>query len=306
LSFYPFHLIYIFSFSGNTQGTELALKIKDAEINESNAKVWLANSLFHSQNSFEEGREQLIELIKSDNLRISKAAQEALNVPPCKKPELTEHFIEDLKKNKSLYNVRKSKKILTWTLAIINLGLFFYSSSNPEFTNQFTLRTPEIFETKEYWRLLTTTFMHFDLAHCLSNVIMLLLFGMFTESHFSKIKYLIIYILSGFFGMAIITFMHKTNTHTTIILGASGSTMALVGSQLAIILKKRQRLALKVFNYQIFLLIGICFFQFTSDLLTPRVSFTAHFSGLVFGLALAYLLYREQEQSMEFKDEQQS
>ncbi|MCM8535022.1 MAG: rhomboid family intramembrane serine protease [Lentisphaeraceae bacterium] len=306
LSFYPFHLIYIFSFSGNIAGTKMALKVKETEINESNAKVWLANSLFHSPDSLEEGRAELIELVTSDNLRISKSAQEALNVPPCQKPELTNHFIDDLKRNEALYKIRKNRKILTVTLALVNLGLFFYSSSNTQFADQFTLRTPEIYETKEYWRLLTTTFMHFDLAHCLSNVIMLLLFGVFTESHFNKIKYLTIYILSGLFGMAIITFMHRTNTHATIILGASGSTMALLGSQLAIILKKRQRLALKVFNYQIFLLIGICFFQFTSDLLTPRVSFTAHFSGLVFGLALAYLLYKGQEQPVELKDEQQS
>ena len=83
----------------------------------------------------------------------------------------------------------------------------------------------------ELWRLVTSMFLHGDLLHLFSNMFSLLIFGSYIELSFSKVKFLLIYFISGFLGSLFTVFFLPLNT---ISLGASGAIFGLIGAVLSL------------------------------------------------------------------------
>lgn len=80
----------------------------------------------------------------------------------------------------------------------------------------------------EYYRLFTCMFLHIGIMHLACNMYSLYVVGREVESLFGKIKYIIIYVLSGIFG----SIMSIAFTHNTISAGASGAIFGLLGALL--------------------------------------------------------------------------
>ena len=59
---------------------------------------------------------------------------------------------------------------------------------------------PYITEYKEYYRLFTSMFLHFDMTHLLNNMLTLGVVGMNVEPILGKTRLLIIYLSSGLVG----------------------------------------------------------------------------------------------------------
>ena len=62
---------------------------------------------------------------------------------------------------------------------------------------------PLIVEKKEYYRLLTSVFMHFGISHLVNNMIIQFVLGDNLERALGKIKYLVFYLLCGVGEMCI-------------------------------------------------------------------------------------------------------
>ena len=102
--------------------------------------------------------------------------------------------------------------------------------------------------------------------------------------------------------MIIVTVMSKAG-QPTITIGASGSTMALLGAYIAVLLRQNRRLSIKIRKQQLFLLFCFILIQSRMDLISEQISFTAHIVGLVFGLVTAYFLYEQKKTEVELKIE---
>ena len=77
----------------------------------------------------------------------------------------------------------------------------------------------------EYYRLLSCIFMHGGIIHLLCNMYCLYVIGPQVESFFGKIKYIVIYLLSGIIGS-----LMSLSITNSISLGASGAIFGLLGS----------------------------------------------------------------------------
>lgn len=59
---------------------------------------------------------------------------------------------------------------------------------------------PDIFENGQWYRILTSMFMHFGAEHLINNMVMLYILGYQIEENFGRVKYLITYFICGIAG----------------------------------------------------------------------------------------------------------
>ena len=313
--YFIFHLIYLAAYSGNKKLLEKIFTLPVKDLKDENKAFWTALCLFKSESSQEEGRIKLQELTTSENLRISRSSSAALKNTEIIDTREHESSIDKLS-FRLFDNLEdhlgpvKSSYSCTHFFIIINLILYLFTRPdlNPNFpynniSESLILFLPESVETHQWWRILTTTFLHGSLIHFLSNMLMLLIFGYMVEPYFSTLKMTVIYLGAGIAGMIIVTLNHIPGT-LSITLGASGSTMALMGAYIAILLKQNNRSSVKLRRQQLAFLFILILFQSRIDLISPQISFTAHVSGLVFGLISAYIFYKPLYTDLENNSEQ--
>lgn len=181
---------------------------------------------------------------------------------------------------------------LTLLLILINVLVFFYSLTNPDyfFTNYgFSVNN---LLSGRYYTIITSMFLHAGLWHLAANMIALLLLGTAVESKIKSWPYLLVYFLGGIFGnllmypLTLVPFFGYTVD--TIAVGASAAISALIGLGTFVCPGK-----LTMFPIIIpipFIVVGAIYFVSTlSNLLMPsEIAYPAHLAGLatgaVFGL----------------------
>ena len=160
------------------------------------------------------------------------------------------------------------KPIVTYSLIFICILVFIlmYVLGNGS-TDNYTL----LVFGANYYRLFTSMFLHIGILHLLCNMYSLYIIGKEVENVFGKVKYLIIYLLSGIAG----SILSLAFNHNTICAGASGAIFGLLGALLYFgATLTRTIIPVIVLN----LIIG-----FTSS----GIDNAAHIGGLVGGILIA-------------------
>ncbi len=138
------------------------------------------------------------------------------------------------KRNKIAEKIFSYKQpIVTYIIMAICIILFILMELSGGSTNSQTLlkygaNLDVLVKNGEYYRLFTCIFLHIGIMHLLCNLYSLYVIGREVENLFGKIKYIIIFILSGIFG----SIMSLAFTHNTISAGASGAIFGLLGALL--------------------------------------------------------------------------
>ena len=126
------------------------------------------------------------------------------------------------------------KPIVTYSLIFICILVFIlmYVLGNGS-TDNYTLlvfgaNVDTLTKNGDYYRLFTSMFLHIGILHLLCNMYSLYIIGKEVENVFGKVKYLIIYLLSGIAG----SILSLAFNHNTICAGASGAIFGLLGALL--------------------------------------------------------------------------
>ncbi|MET8761805.1 rhomboid family intramembrane serine protease [Lentzea sp. NPDC004782] len=152
-------------------------------------------------------------------------------------------------------------------------GLFSATSMVPELTAQ-----------GEWWRVLTSGFMHFGLIHLALNTAVLYVVGQHVEQELGKLRFVAVYFLSLLGGSASAFYF---GTVCQELAGASGAVFGLMGALL--ILWKRQRRDIST----IVVVVGI---NLVSNLFT-NASLLGHLGGFVIGGLLTLAMVRAPAQN---------
>ncbi len=164
---------------------------------------------------------------------------------------------------------------LVFNLALPIQYLLFFVQINRNIINNF-----------EIWRLITPIFFHANELHLFSNSIALLIFGATVETNqkLSRLKFLLIYFISGFIGNLFSLFLLPFDIKS---LGASGAIFGLIGVTLIIVITDNRALLP-------FALLYIGYFIIASFM--PGINMWAHIFGLLAGLLLGYIFYYRKNQ----------
>lgn len=136
----------------------------------------------------------------------------------------------------------------------------------------------------DYWRLLTSIFIHGGLLHLIVNVFGLGLAGSLLETKLGAIKMILAYLLCGVLASLSSIYFNDI----TISVGASGAIFGLFGIILAFTMFRVYESQMRVFTWMILLLYaGV---NLVLGTLFSGVDNAAHFGGALSGFILGWLL----------------
>jgi rhomboid protease GluP len=183
-----------------------------------------------------------------------------------------------------MYNSQKFKP--TYILIALNMLFYVYTSvaggNFLETSNNMILLYGQvnglIIYNGWYWQLLTSMFIHANIAHLAGNMLFLLIFGLRGEEMFSLPEYLLIYLLGGLTGNLLSLVFLPLDVPSV---GASGAIFAMFG---ACTIYARRTVGQSI--------IGALIYAFFLLLLSSgqNVNDSAHIGGLFAGLLIGYIL----------------
>ena len=139
-----------------------------------------------------------------------------------------------------------------------------------------------------YYRIFTCMFLHFGITHLMNNMVMLGALGWNLELEIGKLRFIIIYFLSGIGGNILSLIAAISAGESAVSAGASGAVFGLMGALLYVVIANRGRLGQLSGRGMIFMVVLSLYFGLTSS----GVDNMAHIGGLICGFIFAVILYR--------------
>ena len=195
------------------------------------------------------------------------------------------------------YGQRQQKAWITMALIVLNILYFVYleavgSSEDVLFMLEHgAMFVPLVLGNHEYYRLITSIFLHFGFAHLMNNMVMLFFLGSILEEEIGSFKYLLLYFVSGVAGNILSAFMDLKTGEFVISAGASGAIFGVIGALLIIVAKNHGHLRTLDGKGMVFMVVCSLYHGFTST----GVDNMAHIGGLLSGILLAFILYRKRQ-----------
>lgn len=136
----------------------------------------------------------------------------------------------------------------------------------------------------EYWRIISSMFMHGGIMHLFQNMVVLGIVGFFSENIFGKKRFVLIYFLSGIVAAIFSLLWHQGNV---ILVGASGAIAGLIGSfAMALLLQNN----FKENKVALFVIFGYFFVNILFGLISNSDN-AAHISGFICGMIMSLMFY---------------
>lgn len=154
---------------------------------------------------------------------------------------------------------------------------------------------PYVMEGHEYYRIFTSMFLHFGINHLLNNMVMLGALGWNLEMETGRIRFLIIYFVSGIGGNLISLYYNMTHGRDVVSAGASGAVFGLMGALLYVVILNKGRIGRLTGRGMLFMVALSLYFGITSS----GVDNMAHLGGLIFGFLSAVIVYRRRKEHIE-------
>ncbi|PXY31727.1 rhomboid family intramembrane serine protease [Prauserella muralis] len=142
----------------------------------------------------------------------------------------------------------------------------------------------------EWWRLVTSGFLHYGLIHIGMNMLALWILGRDLEILLGKVRFLAVYAVSLLGGAAAVFVFEDIRTGTA---GASGAIYGLMGALLVAVLRLRLNPGAAI---------GIIVLNLILSVSIPGISLLGHLGGLVVGaLAMAAMVYAPEKQRVVYQ-----
>lgn len=139
----------------------------------------------------------------------------------------------------------------------------------------------------DWWRLITSTFIHFGIIHLAMNMYALYAAGVYLEPMLGKTKYIVAYLCTGIIAGIVSLWWHKEGLNGA---GASGAIFGLYGVFLALLftnlIPKQVRSAL-LQSIGIFVVFNIVYGM------RSGIDNAAHIGGLLSGMLIGFIFYLE-------------
>lgn len=156
----------------------------------------------------------------------------------------------------------------------------------------------DITKNHEYYRILTSMFLHANTEHLFNNMLVLMFVGANLEKAIGKFKYLFIY-----FGAGIIAGFSSIGYNMLISdkvsgIGASGAIFGVVGAMLYILIINKGQLQ----NISSWQMIIFAVLSLYGGFVSIGIDNTAHIGGFIGGFLLAAIVYRRRKEEDVIKE----
>lgn len=166
------------------------------------------------------------------------------------------------------------KPLVTYGLIAVNVAVFLLQMARPELREQFALWPPAVAHG-QYYRLVTSAFMHYGLMHLAFNMWALYVLGPPLEEHLGRGRYAALYGLSALGGSVMVYLFSAGNAATA---GASGAIYGLFGATFV---------AAKRLHLDVRWLVTLIAINLAMTFTIPGISWQGHVGGLITGAVVA-------------------
>jgi rhomboid protease GluP len=94
----------------------------------------------------------------------------------------------------------ETRPLVTYTFIVINILVFLLQQLSQDVVTEAGLKVNEFIVQGQYWRLFTPMLLHGSIIHLGFNLYALYIFGPGLERHFGHLRFITLFILSGFAG----------------------------------------------------------------------------------------------------------
>lgn len=189
----------------------------------------------------------------------------------------------------------QKKAPCTVSLIVVNTVVFFALSfigmtEDAGFMLQHgAMYAPDIVNNGKYYELFTSMFLHFGFQHLMSNMISLGVMGYQLEDAVGKMRYLLIYLVSGIGGNLLSLAVDMHSGSYAVSAGASGAIFGIVGALLYITIRNYGRVGSVSESGILFMIVVTLYYGFSNT----GVDNFAHIGGLLTGFLMAVILYHK-------------
>jgi membrane associated rhomboid family serine protease len=180
--------------------------------------------------------------------------------------------------------VPSATPLVTYVLIGINVVMFALQTISADLQRELVLFSPAVADG-EWYRLLTSAFLHYGLTHILFNMWALYVVGPPLETWLGRLRYGALYALSALGGSVLVYLLSPLDSATA---GASGAVFGLFGAIFVV----ARRLDLDIRGIATVIVINLVFTFVIPAVSSQRISWQAHIGGLVTGaLVTAVYIY---------------
>ena len=300
---YDVSLLSVLAFGGRLQGLLRLLETRLRKLSRDTSEFWIGTSELAAGATMA-GRERLKKLrgATGDALMRAEAAhrlEQANEIARSPLSPAAEKLLRRLEESDhpatGVFGPRRARPTATVLIIIaLNIAMFVAEVALGGSTNPFTLHRLGALDLLavrfegEYWRLLSSLFLHYGPLHLVFNLYALSVIGPGLEQALGSIRFGICYLLSGLgSGAGVLIWRGLGLDRAEQLVGASGCVLGLVGVWAGLLLRQRDAPLAGRRLKSILVIVAI---QTAFDLSTPQISMAAHLSGLVTGLVLGLVL----------------
>lgn len=189
------------------------------------------------------------------------------------------------REHKSLH----ARPLCVLLLIVINTLIFLYTDWFPagrELIDNGALGYEEVFQNHEYYRFISSMFLHADIDHIFNNMLTLFFLGYFVEKHLGHFPFVFLYFSAGILaGYTSMVYNYAQNSTITSI-GASGAVFGIMGAMICVALMfRKSESGIAINNIALMVFVSVY-----AGYKTSGVDYMAHIGGLVSGLFLCWLI----------------
>ncbi len=176
--------------------------------------------------------------------------------------------------------------IVLINIFVFVLTILFSVTGTADLVSLGSIGWESFFVNHQYYRLITSMFLHSGISHITNNMLVLIMLGTYLEKSVGSISYVIIYTLSGIIGSFTSLFYYHNSGYIINSVGASGCILGIVGALLFIIIKFHGKAEGLSFRQIIF----IAFISIYGGIATSGVDNAAHIGGFIGGFIVCMLI----------------
>jgi membrane associated rhomboid family serine protease len=170
--------------------------------------------------------------------------------------------------------------VLTYGLIAVNVLAFVLQMAVPGLQRELVLWPPAVADG-DYYRLVTSAFMHYGITHLLFNMWALYVVGPPLEAWLGRLRFGALYALSALGGSVLVYMLSPLNAGTA---GASGAVFGLFGATFVV----ARRLQLDIRAVAALIILNLVFTFVYPLLSSQQISWQGHIGGLVAGALVAW------------------
>jgi membrane associated rhomboid family serine protease len=196
-------------------------------------------------------------------------------------PECVNEGKRTVRQARTHFGGRISKgSLVTYTLIAVNVAMFVLQHASVQMQQDLVLWPPGVAVYGQYYRLVTSAFLHYGLAHIVFNMWALWAVGPQLEQWLGRLRFGVLYALSGLGGAVLVYLLSPLNSGTA---GASGAIFGLFGATFVLF----RRLQLQVRGIALLIVINLVITFVLPAVSAQAISWQGHVGGLVTGTVVA-------------------